>query len=92
MILLKATWDFGQNEVLYGKIGGRVKELWLDMPFGSKWPKCSLYPQDPKLTKKFQDFIISMKATYDSGQNEVLYVKIGGPVQELWFDTSFGPK
>ena len=33
-----------------------------------------------------------MKATYDSGKNEVLYVKIGVRLQELSLDTSFGPK
>ena len=32
-----------------------------------------------------------MKATYDSGKNEVLYVKIGGRLQELSLDTPFGP-
>ena len=49
------------------KIGGRVQELWLDMSFGPKWPKCSLQPPDLKLTKDFGDFTILMKATYDSG-------------------------
>ena len=33
-----------------------------------------------------------MKATYDSGKNEVLYVKIRGRLQELSLDTPFVPK
>ena len=36
--------------------------------------------------------MILLKETYDSGYNEVLYVKIDGRVHELWFGLSFGPR
>ena len=49
MILLKANYDSGLNEVLYVKIDGRVQELWLDTSFGPKGPKCSFLAPDPKV-------------------------------------------
>ena len=42
--------------------------------------------------KFFWNFMILLDIYYDSGENEVLLVKIGAKVQELRLDTSFGPK
>ena len=50
-------------------------------------------PQDQEI---FQDFIILLDSSHNSWKNEVLFVKIGARVLELWFDKSFeksfGPK
>ena len=46
----------------------------------------------PQRDNIFGDFMILLKAAYDSEWDEVLYVKIGGRVQELWFDMFFRPK
>ena len=40
----------------------------------------------------FYDFIILLDLYYDFGESEVLFVKIGTKVLELWLDTSSGPK
>ena len=36
------------------KIGGWVQELWLDKPFGPKWPKYSFCAPGPKVTTFFE--------------------------------------
>ena len=36
--------------------------------------------------------MIILDSYYDSGENEVLFVKIGARVLDLWLDTSSGPK
>ena len=41
MILLDLSYDSVENEVLFVKIGARVPDLWLDVSFGSNWPKYS---------------------------------------------------
>ena len=58
MIWLDSTYDFGWNEPLFGKIGARVLNLWLDTSFGSKWPKCSSLAPDLKFRKslRFHNF------------------------------------
>ena len=70
----------------------RVPELWLDTSSGSKWPKCSFHAPDPKPKAIFQNFMILPDSSYDFGENEVLFVKIGARVLDIWLDTSFGPK
>ena len=40
----------------------------------------------------FLDFMILIDSTYDPGESEVLLVKIGDRVLDLWLDMSFGPK
>ena len=46
----ESNWWFLIKWGLACEIGGRVLELWLDTPFGPKWPKCSFYAPDPKVT------------------------------------------
>ena len=46
----------------------------------------------PQCHGTFSDFIILLDLSYNSGENEVLFLKIGARVLDLWFDTSFGPK
>ena len=46
-------------------------------------------PQDQNI---FKDFIVLLHSSDDSGKNEVLFVKIGARVLDLWLDTSSGPK
>ena len=41
--------------------------------------------------KKFFDLIVWFDSSYASGQNEVLILKIGSRVLDLWLDASFGP-
>ena len=36
--------------------------------------------------------MILLDSYYDSGENEVVVVKIGARVLDLWFNTSFGLK
>ena len=48
-----------------------------------------LRPQDQNF---FWDFIIFLDSSYDSGKDEVLFVKIEAKVLDLWLDKSFGPK
>ena len=40
----------------------------------------------------FKDFIILLDLYYDPEENEVLFVKIGAKVLDLWLDTSSGTK
>ena len=40
----------------------------------------------------FKDFIILLDLYYNPGENEVLFVKIGAKVLDLWLDTSSGAK
>ena len=37
-----SSYDLGENEVLFLKIGTRVLDLWLDTSSGTKWCICSL--------------------------------------------------
>ena len=46
-------------------------------------------PQDQDI---FRDFIILLHISHDSGKNEVLFVKIGTTVLDLWLDMSSGSK
>ena len=36
--------------------------------------------------------MILLDSYYDFEENEVLFVKIGARVPDIWLDTSFGPK
>ena len=93
MILFDSSYDSVKNEVLFVKIGARILGLWLDMSFGIKWPKCLVSrPQTPRSKFFFKDFIILLDLYYDSGENEILFVKIGARFPDLWLDTSFRPK
>ena len=47
IILLESSYDSGENEVLFVKVGAKVPKLWLDTS-GPKWPKFSLQVTDPK--------------------------------------------
>ena len=40
----------------------------------------------------FSKFRILLDSSYDFGENEVLLVKIGARVPDIWLDMSFGPK
>ena len=42
--------------------------------------------------RAFRDFIILLDSYYESGENEVLFVKNGARVPDLWLDLSFGPE
>ena len=53
-LLSESFYNFGEKEVLSVKIGAKVVDLWLDMFFGPKWPKCSFYAPDPKIKKFFE--------------------------------------
>ena len=86
MILLDSYCDSGENEVLFVKIGARVLDLWLDTSFGPKLSQISW----SKGQDIFWDFIILLDLSYDSGENVVMFVKIGARVPELWLDTSSG--
>ena len=39
----------------------------------------------------FYNFMILLDSYYDSAENEVLFVKIGARVPDLWLDIFFGP-
>ena len=49
-------------------------------------------PQALKGQKLFLGFITLLDSSHKSGKNEVLFLKIGARVLELWLDTSSGPK
>ena len=55
-------------------------------------------PRGPNLASRlqvqeiFQDLIVLFDSTYDSGENEVLFMKIGTRVLDLWLDISSGPR
>ena len=38
---IEFIYNFGENEDLFVKIGARILDIWLDMSFGPKPPKCS---------------------------------------------------
>ena len=40
----------------------------------------------------FLNFMILLDSYYDFEENEVLFVKMGARVPDIWLDTSFGPK
>ena len=46
-------------------------------------------PQDQDI---FWDFIILLYSAHDFGKNEVLFVKTGARILDIWLDTSSGPK
>ena len=48
-------------------------------------------PQTPRL-KKFWNFIMLLDLSCNSWKNEVLFVKIGTRVLQIWHDMSFEPK
>ena len=54
MILLDSSYDLGEIEIMFVKIGARVLKLQLDMSSGLKWPKCSLEAPGPKVNTFFQ--------------------------------------
>ena len=76
------------------KIGARVLGLWLDTYFGrhitSSGPNVVSRPQAPWLRQllRFHDFIGFISSF--SQENEVMFVKIGASVLELWLGRS-GP-
>ena len=43
-------------------------------------------------SENFGDFVILLDLSYNSGENELLFVKIGARVLDLLLDTSSGPK
>ena len=84
---MELSFDSGENEVLFVKVGARVPKLRLDTS-GPKWPKFSLQATDPKAKVFFG--ISRFYLCYDSVKNEVLFVKIGARILDLWLDTPFG--
>ena len=46
----------------------------------------------PQSQELFWDIIPLLDSSYDSGENEVLFVKIGARVLDLWLDKSSGPQ
>ena len=62
---------------------------------GPSGPSVVSRSQTPK-SRNFGDAMILVDSSYDSGKNEVLFVKIGAMVLDLQLDTSFakgfGPK
>ena len=78
------------------KIGARVLGLWLDTSFGrhitSSGPNVVSRPQALWLRQllRFHNFIGFISSF--SQENEVMFVKIGARVLDLWLDTSSGPK
>ena len=58
---------------------------------GPSGPNIVSRHQTPRL-RNFLDFMILLDSSNDSGENEVLFVKIGARVPDLWLDMSFGPK
>ena len=77
------------------KIGNRVLDLWLDMFLGPSDPNVVLGPRPPSY-RIFWDIMILLDSCYASGENEVLFVKIGARILALWLDKSlpkgFRPK
>ena len=62
MILLDFFYDSWEKKVLFVKIQARVLDLWLDTPFGSRWPKqpnVVSRPQAPRsrIFSRFHDFL-----------------------------------
>lgn len=53
MIRLDSTYDSGLNEPLFGKIGARILNLWLDTSFVYEGPQCSFQAIDPKFKETF---------------------------------------
>ena len=89
MILLDSFYDFWENEALFVKIGARVLHLWLDTSFRPKWPKYSFWVPDHKVKKSLE---ISWFWSYDSCENEALFVEIEARVLDLQLDVSSGSK
>ena len=61
------------------------------MPWQIFWAH-AVQTSDPKRHGIFWDFIILMVSSSDSGENEVLFVKIGASVLGSWLYTSFESK
>ena len=51
IVLFYSSYDSGEYEVLFLKIGARVPDLLLDTYLGSKWPKWTLYAPDHQENK-----------------------------------------
>ena len=56
------------------------------------WPKSSFLDLRPEGHGIFWDFIILLDSSYDSGEDEVLFVKIRARVLDSWLYTSFESK
>ena len=75
------------------KIEARVQDLWLDMSFGPKWPKANVVSKPQTLKPKtFLRQKVLLDSSYDSVENEVLFVKIWARVLHLWLDMFFESK
>ena len=75
--------------------------VWFDSTYGSdlrllgpSGPNVVSEPQTPKSWNflRFHKFINLLDSSYDSGQNEVVFMKIGTRVLDVWFHTSFASK
>ena len=94
MSLLDLPHDSWENEDLLVKIGFRALDLWLDKSCGPIYPNVASRPQAPKsifFFFFFWDFIILLDCSHNSWENEVLLVKIGTKVLDLWLDKFCGP-
>ena len=95
IILLDSSYDSKENEVLFVKIGARVLELWLDMWFEPKWPRCSFEPQSPKSRTflKYHNaigFIFWFWRKWGPVWTQKTYPALSS--ENLWLDTSSGLK
>ena len=84
--------DLGENKVLLVKTGAKVLDLWVDMPSGPNWSKCSLQVSDPQDQGIFHDFTILLDLSYDPEENQVMFVKTGTEILYLRLDATFAPK
>ena len=71
MILFDFLYDSVKN-----KVGARILDLWLDMFFGIKWPKCVVSRPQTLRSYNFCNFMILLDSYYNSEENEVFFVKI----------------
>ena len=79
MILLDSSYDSWENEVLFLKIEAKVVDLWFDVFWAQVIQMYFLGPR-PQRQEIFWDFIILLDSSYDSWENQVLFVKIGARV------------
>ena len=77
------------------KFGARFLSLWLDTSWYVFWAQVvqmQFLSPTPQGQEIFWDLMILFDLSYDSEENEVLFVKNGAMVLELWPDKSFEPK
>ena len=91
MILLDLSYHSEEYELLFVKIGARVPDLaWYI--FMAQVTKMLLLGPRLEVYQFFWNFMILLDSSYDSGEYEILFLKIGARCPDFWLRSSSGPK